>query len=138
MGWALGIFVVALALFQTRNLLGLRGWRERACTMSPGKRARDVAISFIIPTVILLVVFWQVSAFYGDRFNLWTNLAYFRLGLPDIFILMLVGVIPDYVQGLAKVRWTLAGGPHRSGELPVAGTVDNSAVQVQHGPVQTG
>jgi hypothetical protein len=97
-----------------------------------------VAISFIIPTVILIVVFWQVSAFYGDRFNLRTNLAYFRLGLPDIFILMLVGVIPDYVQGLAKVRWTLAGGPQRSGELPVAGTVDNSAVQVQHGPVQTG
>jgi hypothetical protein len=65
-------------LFHTRNLLGLRGWRERTRAMSPGKRARDVAISFIIPTVILLVVFWQVSAFYGDRFNLWTNLAYFR------------------------------------------------------------
>jgi hypothetical protein len=108
MGWTLGIFVVALALFQTRNLLGLRGWRERARAMSPGKRARDIAISFIIPTVILIVVIWQVSAFYGDRFNLCTHLAYFRLGLPDIFILMLVGVIPDYVQGLAKVRGMLA------------------------------
>lgn len=106
MGWALGVFVVALALFHSRNLLGLRGWRERARAMSSGQRARDVAISFIIPTVILIVVFWQVSAFYGDRFNLWTHLAYFRFGLPDIFILMLVGVIPDYVQGVAKLRWT--------------------------------
>lgn len=105
-GWALAIFVVALALFHSRNLLSLRGWRQRARAMSPGKRTRDIAISFIIPTVILVVVFWQVSAFYGDRFNLWTHLAYFRLGLPDIFILMLVGIIPDYVQGLAKVRWT--------------------------------
>jgi CubicO group peptidase (beta-lactamase class C family) len=108
MGWALGVFVVALALFQTRNLLGLRGWRERGRAMSPGKRARDIAISFIIPTVILIVVIWQVSAFYGDRFNLWTHLAYFRLGLPDIFILMLIGTLPDYAQGFAKVRWTLA------------------------------
>jgi CubicO group peptidase (beta-lactamase class C family) len=107
MGWALGIFVVALALFQTRNLLGLRGWRERARAMSPGRRAWDVAISFIIPTAILVVVFWQVSAFYGDRFNLWTNLAYFRFGLPDVFILMLIGVIPDYVQGVVKSSWAL-------------------------------
>lgn len=73
--------------------------------MSLGKRTWDVAISFIIPSAILVVVFWQVSAFYGDRFNLWTNLAYFRLGLPDVFILMLVGVIPDYVQGVVKSSW---------------------------------
>lgn len=73
--------------------------------MSLGKRTWDVAISFIIPSAILVVVFWQVSAFYGDRFNLWTNLAYFRLGLLDVFILMLVGVIPDYVQGVVKSSW---------------------------------
>ncbi len=115
-GWAFGIFVVALALFQTRNVLSLRGWRERARAMSPGKRARDVAISFVIPTAILVVVFWQVSAFYGDRFNLWTNLAYFRLGLPDVFILLLIGTLPDYAQGFAKVRWTLADRKPRAQE----------------------
>jgi CubicO group peptidase (beta-lactamase class C family) len=109
MGWGLGLFVVALALFQTRNLLGLRGWRERSRPLSPARRASDVAISFIIPTVILVVVFWQVSTFYGNRFNLWTNLAYFRLGLPDVFILMLVGVIPDCVQGFVKLGWALRG-----------------------------
>ena len=107
LGWALGLFVLALALFQTRNLLGLRGWRERSRPLSPARRASDVAISFIIPTVILVIVFWQVSAFYGNRFNLWTNLAYFRLGLPDVFILMLVGTIPDYMQGFVKLGWAL-------------------------------
>ena len=33
----------------------------------------DVAISFIIPTVILLIIFSQMRAFFGYRFNL-TNL----------------------------------------------------------------
>lgn len=107
MGWGLGLFVLALAVFQTRNFLALRGWRERARRMTPARRALDVAISFIIPTAILIVVFWQVSAFYGSRFNLRTNLAYFRLGLPDVFVLMIVGTIPDYVQGIIKLIWTL-------------------------------
>jgi CubicO group peptidase (beta-lactamase class C family) len=103
MGWGLGIFVLALGIFQARNLLSLRGWSERTRSLSPVKRAFDVAISFLIPTAILVVVFWQVSAFYGDRFNLWTNLAYLRPGLPDVFILMLVGSLPDYLQGIIKI-----------------------------------
>jgi len=106
-GWALGALVIGLIVLHTRNFIGLRTWRTRAQAMAPGKRAWDIAISFIIPTVILVVVFWQVSAFYGDRFNLWTNLAYFRFGLPDVFILMLIGVIPDFVQGVVKSSWAL-------------------------------
>lgn len=57
----------------------------------------------MIPTIILIVVFWQVGNFYGDRFNFWINLAYFRFGLPDVFILMIVGTLPDYLQGLIKL-----------------------------------
>ena len=106
-GWALGALVIGLIVLHTRNFIGLRSWRTRAQAMTPGKRAWDIAISFIIPTVILVVVVWQVSSFYGDRFNLWTNLAYFRLGLPDVFILMLIGVIPDFVQGVVKSSWAL-------------------------------
>jgi len=102
-GWAVGLFVLALGVFETRNLLSLRGWHERSRTMTPARRAWDVAVSFLIPTVILVIVFWQVSRFYGDRFNLWTNLAYFGRGLPDVFILMLVGSLPDYVQGIIKL-----------------------------------
>jgi CubicO group peptidase (beta-lactamase class C family) len=109
MGWGLGLFVLALGILHTRNFLSLRSWSERTRSLPPAKRACDVAISFLIPTVILVVVFWQISAFYGDRFNLWTNLAYFRLGLPDIFILMLVGSLPDYTQGIIKLfLWRMA------------------------------
>lgn len=104
MGWGLGIFVLALAGLHTRNFLSLRGWRERSQQWTLTKRSWDVAISFLIPTVILIIVFWQVSSFYGNRFNLWTNLVYMRLGLPDVFILMLVGTLPDYIQGFIKIH----------------------------------
>lgn len=108
-GWGLGALVLGLVVLHTRNLLALRDWRARARRMTPARRALDVAISFIIPTAILTIVFWQVSAFYGNRFNLRTNLAYFRLGLPDVFVLMIVGTIPDYVQGMVKLVWVLRG-----------------------------
>lgn len=103
-GWGLGILVLGLVFLHTRNFLSLRGWSVRARSLSPVKRSLDVGISFLIPTVILLVVFWQVSSFYGDRFNLLTNLAYMRFGMPDVFILMLVGSLPDYIQGVIKIR----------------------------------
>lgn len=109
MGWGLGLFVLALGMLHTRNFLSLRGWSERTRSLSRAKRACDVAISFLIPTVILVIVFSQISAFYGDRFNLWTNLVYFRLGLPDIFILMLISSLPDYMQGIIKLfLWRMA------------------------------
>lgn len=100
-GWGLGLLVFGLIALHTRNFLALRGWKQR--NFSPRKRAFDVAISFMIPTIILIVVFWQVGNFYGDRFNFWINLAYFRFGLPDVFILMIVGTLPDYLQGLIKL-----------------------------------
>ncbi len=110
-GWAIGLLILGLIGLHIRNFLALRGWRARARQMTPAKRALDIAVSFIIPTVILVVVFSQVSAFYGNRFNLWTNLAYFRLGLPDVFILMIVGTLPDYTQGIIKLAWALTQQP---------------------------
>jgi len=109
-GWGIGILVVALILFHIRNFYNLfKGWRQRASEWTPKKKTWDVAISFIIPTIILIVVFSQIKAFYGYRFNFLTTLAYCRLGLPDIFILMLVGTIPDYVQGIIKLTWVVTG-----------------------------
>jgi CubicO group peptidase (beta-lactamase class C family) len=102
-GWGLGVFVLALTALHTRNFISLRGWSTRSRQWTLSKRAWDVAISFLIPTLILTIIFWQVSNFYGNRFHLWTNLAYMRLGLPDIFILMLVGSLPDYIQGFIKI-----------------------------------
>ncbi len=102
-GWGLGIIVLALLILQTRNFLALRHWKKRIQNYSPSKKAWDIAMSFIIPTAILIVVFWQVSGFYGNRFNFITSLAYMPKGMPDIFILILVGSLPDYIQGFIKI-----------------------------------
>jgi CubicO group peptidase (beta-lactamase class C family) len=102
-GWGLGVLVLGLVVLHTCNFLALRNWKKRMSKLTSPKKTIDVVISFVIPTIILIVIFTQVKAFYGDRFNLLTSMAYFRFGLPDVFILMLVGTIPDYLQGLIKV-----------------------------------
>lgn len=72
--------------------------------MPAAKRVMSVAMSFLIPTVILIVVFSQFRAFYGNRFNLLTNIVYMPTGLPDVFILLfLVGTLQDYIQGITKL-----------------------------------
>ena len=68
-------------------------------------------LTYIIPTLILLIIFSQMRAFFGYRFNLGTNLIMMRYALPDVFVLMIVGTIPDYVQGSIKLGWTLWGKP---------------------------
>ncbi|PKM70482.1 MAG: hypothetical protein CVU93_01855 [Firmicutes bacterium HGW-Firmicutes-18] len=102
-GWILGFIVLLLLVLHTTNFLALRKWAERIKTFSSTRRFVDVAISFIIPSCILLAVFFGVKDFYGHRFNLLINLFSLPTVLPDIFILMLVGIIPDYIQGMIKV-----------------------------------
>ena len=109
-GWGIGVLVLGLVVLHTRNFLSLfRGWKERAGEMSKTRKIWDVGISFLIPVIILAVVFSQVKSFYGNRFNLMTNLVYMRYGLPDIFILMLVGTLPDLIQGTIKLVWVIQG-----------------------------
>jgi CubicO group peptidase (beta-lactamase class C family) len=102
-GWAVGVFVLGLCVLHTHNFLALRGWKERISKVSAAKRTFDIAISFIIPVVISTIVFWQVSQFYGDRFRLIPSIVYMRQGMPDVFILMLVGTLPDLMQGIMKI-----------------------------------
>jgi CubicO group peptidase (beta-lactamase class C family) len=108
-GWALLAFVLALSVLHIRNFLSLRGWTERARNWSTGKKIWDTAISFLIPTVILIVVFSQMKAFYGYRFNLTYQLVMMSRTLTDITILMVVGSVPDYVQGFVKLYWLVSG-----------------------------
>lgn len=103
MGWAVGLLTLALAFFQGRGLLNLRSWQERTKNLPQGKRAWDIALSFLIPTTINVFVLIQIQGFYGDRFNLWPTLVTMRLVLPDVFLLMLIGVLPDYIQGFFKL-----------------------------------
>jgi CubicO group peptidase (beta-lactamase class C family) len=102
-GWGIGGLVLGLSALHVFNFMGLRTWIERAKGMSKGKRIWDVGLSFLIPTVILVFVMIQVRGFYGDRFNLWPTLVSLRLVMPDVFLLMLIGSVPDYVQGIIKV-----------------------------------
>jgi CubicO group peptidase (beta-lactamase class C family) len=109
MGWALGLFVLGLSALHIRNFRALRGWTERAKWWSAPHKAWDVAVSFLIPTMILLVVFSQIKAFYGYRFNLTYQMLIMSRTLGDITVLMLVGSVPDYVQGFVKLFWVLTG-----------------------------
>ncbi len=106
-GYLLGALVLGLILLSIKNFRDLTTWRIRSKGWSSGKLIWDVAISFIIPTVILVVVFSQIKGFFGTRFN-WTYqiLMMFR-SLPDISILMIVGSVPDYIQGFIKLFWAL-------------------------------
>jgi CubicO group peptidase (beta-lactamase class C family) len=108
-GWGLGLFVLGLIVLHTRNFLALRGWRERAKTWSTLRKAWDVALSFLIPTVILFIVYTQLKAFYGYRLNLTYQLIIMSRTLGDITVLMILGSLPDYVQGFVKLFWVLTG-----------------------------
>jgi CubicO group peptidase (beta-lactamase class C family) len=114
-GWALGALVLGLIALHTVNFLRLRSWCKRARGMTPARKAFDIAVSFIIPTVILIIIFSRMRAFFGYRFDLGTNLVMMRYSLPDVFVLMLVGTIPDYVQGGLKWLWALRG--RRNGNI---------------------
>lgn len=108
-GWLLLLFVFALSVFQVRNLLSLRGWKECAREWSTRKRVWNTTISFIIPTVILIVVFSGIKAFFGYRFNFTYQIINMTNTLTDIAVLMFVGSIPDYVQGFVKLFWLMGG-----------------------------
>lgn len=108
MGWALLVFVLALSIFQIRNLLSLRGWQGRSLDWSAARRITDVALNFLIPTVILIAVFTQLPAYFGYRFNLTVQMVNMARMLTDITILMIVGSLPDYAQGLVKLYWLIS------------------------------
>jgi len=109
MGWGLLAFILALSLFQIRNLLSLRGWIARSRGWPTAKVIWDVASNFLIPTVILILVFSQIKAYFGYRFNLTYQIINMSSMLSDIAILMIIGSVPDYVQGFVKLGWTLTG-----------------------------
>jgi CubicO group peptidase (beta-lactamase class C family) len=113
-GWALGLFVLGLSALHVRNFRALRGWTERAKQWSTPRKAWDVSVSFLIPTVILILVFSQIKAFYGYRFNLTYQMLIMSRTLGDITVLMLVGSVPDYVQGFVKLYWLVSGKTHNA------------------------
>jgi CubicO group peptidase (beta-lactamase class C family) len=111
LGRALLAIVLVLAAFQGWQLWQLRSWRWRARVMNRRRRAVDIGLNFAIPTMITSVVIWQVAGFFGDQFNLVQQTAMLFRWLPDIGMLIVVGTVPDYLQGIVKLVWLLRGLP---------------------------
>jgi CubicO group peptidase (beta-lactamase class C family) len=107
-GFGMLVFALGLLTLHIFNFLKLRTWRARASEWSTLKIAWDVAVSFIIPTIILVVVFSQVQGFLGSRFNWTYQMGVMTRTLPDITVIIILGSIPDYVQGFIKLSWALA------------------------------
>jgi hypothetical protein len=55
------------------------------------------------------VIFNRVQAFMGYRFNFTYQMVTMFRTLPDIAVLMVLGSVPDYVQGFVKLYWLLSG-----------------------------
>lgn len=106
-GFGMLAFALALVALHTWNFLRLRTWRARTHDWPVHKMAWDVAISFIIPTIILIVVFTQVKGFLGTRFNWTYQMMMMARTLPDITVIMFLGSVPDYTQGFIKLFWAL-------------------------------
>ena len=114
MGWVLLAFVIALTIFQIRNLLSLRGWVQRASGWSTGKQIWDISVSFLIPTIILIAIFGGIKAYFSYRFNLTYQLINMSRTLTDITILMIIGSVPDYAQGVTKLFWIVSRRTHQA------------------------
>jgi CubicO group peptidase (beta-lactamase class C family) len=129
LGWGLLVFVLALSIFQLHNVLSLRGWIDRSRTWSPAKKAWDVASNFLIPTVILVVVFSLIKNFFGYRFNLTYQIIHMYSMLTDITILMLIGSVPDFVQGFTKLYWLASGKSYEETPSCNTGTILIDSIQ---------
>lgn len=57
----------------------------------------------------LVIVFSQLRRFFGDRFIWTTQVVQMWRVLPDVGMLMIVGSMPDYAQGLIKLSWLMRG-----------------------------
>ena len=109
LGWGLLFLMLGLSVFQVRNVLSLRGWGEKTRMWPARKRNFDIALNFLIPTVILVVVFSAVKSYFGYRFNLTYQLINMSSLVGDIVFLMIVGSVPDYLQGCVKLFWLFTG-----------------------------
>ena len=108
-GSGLLVLVFALCILHTWNFLHLRKWKINLPSISEARRILGVSISFIIPSLILIIIYCQVRNFFGYRFNLTYQMVMMYKALPDISILLIIGIVPDYIQGFIKLAWAIRG-----------------------------
>ena len=113
-GWGLLVLVLALIGLHTWNFYQLRNWPQRAKNMTRIRLTWEVTVSFLLPVVILAVVITQVKAFYGYRFNLVIQLQQVFRMIPEIGLVLVLGTIPDIIQGVIKLVWVARGNTQAS------------------------
>jgi hypothetical protein len=52
-------------------------------------------------------VYWQLKGFFGYRLNLTYQARMIAVTMADAAILIVLGIVPDYFQGLLKLFWAL-------------------------------
>lgn len=90
------IFLVVTA-FAVRSVLSLRGWTQRARTLTTRQLTRAIVPRFIAPIVTIVAVYQLGPLLLGRTFNVaWVG----RWYAPDLLLLLAVATIPDLLQGL--------------------------------------
>ncbi len=109
-GVLLAVLFVQLS-FIAWSFSRLPRWRERARTWSALRRTLDIALNFLITPLIALGIYFFMREFMGRGFSLRQSFD----GVPDAVLLLMVGFVADYIQGLYKL-WTLTR-QNRLGEV---------------------
>ena len=113
LGWATLALVVVFMTLSIHSFVRLSDWTDRAAHWSIGRLTWDIALNLLVPTGFLIIVVAHLRGFYGDRFDLAHQLPFMLRNMADLGILLVVGTVPDYLQGLTKLcrlRGRKAGG----------------------------
>jgi CubicO group peptidase (beta-lactamase class C family) len=115
-GWIL-LAVLALQLaFIGWHLSRLGGWLMRTRQWSASRRMVDIALNFLITPLIAVGILYVMRDFMGRGFALRQSFD----GIPDAVILLLVGFLADYAQGIGKI-WLLTRGTKPRSQLASVG-----------------
>ncbi len=101
-GRLLLLILILMLLLNLWQFLRLKHWKKRALQMSAWRRNLNITLHFLIGPVIIAAVWIGFRVFMQRGFS---PLQSFD-GFPDGVILLLVGIVADYAQGIGKI-WLL-------------------------------
>lgn len=101
---ALGLLSM-IALIQALGIFRLSNWPARYIAMTRMRRLWDIARHFIIPALILVIVFLLVA----NRLQRGLTLDYALIWVPEMMLIAFIGTVGDLFQGIAKL-WLLVSG----------------------------
>ena len=96
-GVAMQLLTLLITAMAIRSAYKLRGWTDRARTLSRTGLLYAITPKFVVPALVWLVIY-QLSPLFmdGRAFNLRYVGAYF---LPDVVVLLVLATLPDLILG---------------------------------------